>query len=290
VNACFDGYEGKGCQRTTCPNDCSGHGTCEYIEDLKFGATWNDYSASGLFADAKSFAYRNWDRHKERTCVCDALYGDFDCSKRMCPYGNDVLDVRDNQDIVLKRQVQTIWFNFPMNQFTPNNNVNGKTFALSFKSKLNETFTTIPIVFDAATFPSGSVADFANDIQLALLMLPNRVIDGVTVSAQNFASYSVRVDVTFTGNSVQGPQHLLIVHDYQCGDGCTPKITGIPVETRTLVGGQNQYVNSNVTEKIMADYNSYECGRRGKCDYTSGICQCFSGYTGDNCNTLHALF
>eukprot|EP01006_Ploeotia_vitrea_P042070 TRINITY_DN66601_c9_g7_i1.p1 TRINITY_DN66601_c9_g7~~TRINITY_DN66601_c9_g7_i1.p1 ORF type:complete len:373 (-),score=5.12 TRINITY_DN66601_c9_g7_i1:154-1272(-) len=280
--ACFEGYEGKGCQRSTCPNDCSGHGTCEYIEDLKYGATWNDYNNVGLHANAKTFAYRDWDRHKERTCVCDPLYGDFDCSKRMCPYGNDVLDARDNQDILLRKQIQTISFSVPSTEVS---NLDGKTFALSFKTKLNETFTTIPIVFDSPSSNAASLADFANDIQLALLMLPNRVIDGVAVTAsRTLAQNIIQVDVTFTGNSVQGPQHLLVVHDYQCGDGCTPKITGIPVETRV------NNVNSNITEMTAADYNSFECGRRGKCDYNTGLCECFSGYTGDNCNTLHALF
>lgn len=281
--ACFDGYEGKACQRSTCPNDCSGHGTCEYIEDLAYRATWNDYQATGLYFEPKTFAYHNWDRKKERTCVCDPHYGDFDCSKRMCPYGNDILDARDNQVTGLKKQIQVIEFYFPASQAS---NIGGKTFALSFKTRLNETFTTIPIVFDA----SSNTADFANDIQLALLNLPNRVIDACAVTVTQTVASSPQprytVTVEFTGENVQGPQHLLMVHTYQCQDGCTPKITGLPVETRSTTG----QTLSSVAEQQAADYNSYECGRRGKCDYSTGLCSCFSGYTGDNCNTLHALF
>merc|ERR1711907_782571 len=40
------------------------------------------------------------------------------------------------------------------------------------------------------------------------------------------------IKIGFTGPSVPGPQHLLTVEDYQCGAGCTPKLTGMPLETR----------------------------------------------------------
>jgi len=313
---CFDGYEGKACQRTSCPNDCSGHGTCEFIQDLGFAATWNDYTPKYFSDDRKTFPYKYWDNQKTRGCVCDALYGDVDCSKRLCPYGTDVLDQRDNLLISTAYQVQTLYF-LPSNVKTtpsalyndPGTNtklfgsdasliLQGQTFALTFKSRLNETFTTIPIVYDPYDIP-----DLVHDIQLALLNLPNRVIDGITVAASSSTTFlektvtantptslgalynsgAVQVNITFTGNSVQGPQHLIIVEDYECAAGCTPKITGLNLQTR-----YNRYT-SNVTEVKLADYNSYECGRRGKCDYTTGECSCFTGYTGDNCNTLTTL-
>ena len=34
VCECFAGYSGAACQRQSCPNDCSGHGTCETITEL----------------------------------------------------------------------------------------------------------------------------------------------------------------------------------------------------------------------------------------------------------------
>merc|ERR1712196_184535 len=88
--------------------------------------------------------------------------------------------------------------------------------------------------------------------------------------------------VYFTGTSVQGPQNLLIVDVAQCSDGCTPKLTGVDVNT---YGSDLSYVN----EAIPADYNNYECGRRGKCDYDSGLCDCFEGYTGYKCQVQTAL-
>ncbi|RYH30350.1 hypothetical protein EON65_05480 [archaeon] len=153
-----------------------------------------------------------------------------------------------------------------------------KTFALTFKSRLNETYTTYPIVFDAS-----DMNDFVLDVQLALLKLPNRVIDGITVSGTTDSAGRVDLTLTFTGNNVQGPQHLITVEDYECGAGCTPKIDGLPVQTRLNMP------MSNVTESQLADFNSYECGRRGKCDYATGLCKCFTGYTGDNCNTQTTL-
>jgi len=67
---CFPGYEGEGCSRTACPDNCNGHGRCRTIYD-----TDTSYSA--------------WDLHHTQMCMCDPGYSGPSCALRDCPRGAD---------------------------------------------------------------------------------------------------------------------------------------------------------------------------------------------------------
>merc|ERR1719197_1330061 len=334
---CFPGYEGKGCARTTCPNDCSGHGRCKEIQDMPFQITPHQY-ATGDFLSQKAHTFANsyykWDADKTRGCVCDPEYGDVDCSKRMCMYGNDIMDQRDNLENARRFHVQHILFvadvpdDYDKNNLPGDNNVFvAKTIALTFTSKLNESFTTMPIVMDRMTGADG-FPEFVKQVEYALESLPNKVIDDVHVAGNWFKTStsndnwaeavtagttnvhptdiedtdahgtdltgsvdtyknSLYLNITFTGENVQGPQNLITVKHIKCDDGCTPKLTGIDLWSNTM--NVTDISGGGTPTDTITDYNSYECGRRGKCDYSSGICECFSGYTGLSCGTITSL-
>ena len=409
---CFPGFEGKGCRRTSCPNGCSGHGTCQYIEDMGYDSTSTDYYSSSTAATAadpksgsflpqseKTFTYYGWDKHKSTGCMCDPGFTDYDCSKLACPYATDVMAVRPDLSVAVKNQKQTIFF---VNDLGADvSTMNGQSFALTFQSKLNETFTTRPLKIDTSSVSNFN--DFVLNVQFEMMFLPTNVVDtvkvtGTLVSAATSAgvlpaspvyyqadgttlipspnlailsgsqcltncntwppyyagavqtqsstttagfsqtgynnvglltdsgiqavadtcqwntvaatgtyylsgnacsdticldsvycpygvavttvsSYGFYLTFEFTGNNVQGPQDLMVVKSYQCKDGCNPLITGLQLRPSSMI----------VMETQKSDMNSYECGRRGKCDYTTGTCTCFSGYTGASCNIITAL-
>jgi len=319
---CFPGYEGKGCQRTSCPNGCSGHGQCKYIDELTYGATQYDINTAGPLVErdyndqsAVGFNYYLWDSGKTRACVCDPQYADADCSKRMCPYGTDIMDQRDDLVAPSKYHTQNIIFTVD-NPSATHGILDDKdqTFALTFKSKLNETYTTQPINLALTVDSNGdpnNLSRFVGYVTKALQSLPNNVIDKVEVHASYRLAYTssltpdsyivtnnalganpalalgaasrtateVQLNITFVGDYVQGPQNLLTVEAYPCRDGCTPRITGLSLLPSTQI----------VSQVVTSDFNSYECGRRGKCDYTTGLCTCFAGYTGVACGTITAL-
>jgi hypothetical protein len=74
---CFDNYEGDACERTTCPNDCSGRGIC--------------VTAKQLAAEAGKVYATPWDAVKQQGCVCDIGFRGPDCSLRECPSDADVM-------------------------------------------------------------------------------------------------------------------------------------------------------------------------------------------------------
>jgi hypothetical protein len=117
------------------------------------------------------------------------------------------MDVRNNLLLTGKFQVQEILL-VPSGGVTTSDAFQGKSIALTFKSKLNETYTTRPLLIDVSS--QAQIHAFALSVQLELMRLPNMVIDKVAVAA-NVAIGNLYINVTFTGNSVQGPQHLLTV-------------------------------------------------------------------------------
>lgn len=95
--ACFAGFEGSSCQRTKCPNDCSGHGTCRSNQDFAL-----DYSeaisvqqgqTSVAFYDYFLAQYNDaWDAGMNYGCLCDIGYRGPDCSLIECPTYMDPMD------------------------------------------------------------------------------------------------------------------------------------------------------------------------------------------------------
>jgi hypothetical protein len=302
---CMAGFEGKGCARQTCMDGCSGHGKCEFMEELTFGTVYNDYydasttayNGVGVGAVRPSKDY-SWDVDRARACVCDAGWTGINCAARMCPSGNDIMDLRQNTVSALVYQVQTITLYsggtdggqttgaVGAKTFTSGGAADlvSRSFALTFTSKTNETFTTVPV--ELASADTAGYNDLKADIQSALLDLPNKVITGVVATVSSFELVSgkgIKIAVTFNGDSVHGKQNLLEVSTAPCGEGCTPRVDGLDV----LVTNTN--TTSNVQQTTAADYNSYICGRRGKCDYDLGLCSCFEGYTGEACSDITAL-
>ena len=96
--ACYDGYTGSSCQRSTCPNDCSGHGVCRTVLELAAGAKLLSGRETGSYAGYTmwtgvntAFVYHAWDALKSQACSCDAGWSGPDCTQRECPRGDDPL-------------------------------------------------------------------------------------------------------------------------------------------------------------------------------------------------------
>lgn len=80
----------------SCPEGCSGHGTCHSMKDLAvFFAP--DYDTTVLSAgDGRGPTYANWDADMIMMCRCEYGYSGSDCSQKLCWKGDDPLTINQN--------------------------------------------------------------------------------------------------------------------------------------------------------------------------------------------------
>jgi len=188
---CFEGYEGSSCQRASCPNDCSGHGTCEHVKTLAAQDFGNIYDL--------------WDAEMTMGCKCDAGYSGPDCSSRDCKYGIDPLYVDDEQTA----RVESVDYRIYVNDMSTT--YSRGTYALKFFDVFGEDYETGPIDMKAN----------CSVIEDSLEALPNTVIPKGSVRCfeegpdGSYAHYNLR----FQGNP--GYLKQLFVDTYLDGSRAT---------------------------------------------------------------------
>lgn len=288
---CFAGYEGKGCKRQSCPNSCSGHGRCYFIEELTtlpFPAAslrnngprhivdWSNAYGQGQGAYQKAISldsapyYYGWDTSKQQGCVCDAGYEGADCSLRQCPRGDNVLTVNTAPAAF----VQTITI-----ASTGDFVAAADEIVLTFTTLEGAAYTTTPIKVTGTL----DVTQIGNNIQTALTSLPNHAIPTVTVSVTRNAGVSLVIAVTFSDAATTGVQNPLQVGFTGCRRaGCAPYYLGVQGTAATTGVTASIAVNAPTSESAI-------CSEHGVCDTATGLCKCFHGYYDLNCNEQTVL-
>jgi len=216
--ACFAGYEGSACQRTSCPNDCSGHGTCRSNQDFAVDfseavhAEQTEQSLTAKVSPAIPPSYYDyflvtydnaWDAGMQYGCLCDIGFRGVDCSEIECPTAYDAMD----KETCTKYGEWEGW----------------GTFAYNLKAKDGK---------------SPSLTTY----------------QGNTILIREWNSVTTNTDKRSSGAFTVIPYNP--IEEYPCN--------GAPA----------------------GDY----CSGRGQCDTSSGICQCFTGFTGPACEEVADIF
>merc|ERR1711998_455520 len=156
---------------------------------------------------------------------------------------------------------------------------------------LGEEYMTTPTSFSDASSASATAA--GTYMQNLLRELPNGVLNGVTVTAdsQTDSTYTI----TFTDPHTSAtPSLIQVVHWNTVGAAtASNQFTGgdadlgfFPLASSYL--GAASTIPA-IARTVAGDKLSIECAGRGACDYDSGLCECFSGYTDEACATQTAL-
>lgn len=333
VCQCFDGFTGSSCQRTECPNDCSGHGLCYTLREIAEGGPVDMMQPEGFqrgrnfrlqkfdfgeeFTEGVSaaFNYEFWDADKNQACVCEKGFFGIDCSMRDCPRGADPLTFDEkfcgNAECTSETQYIIV-----------DNSEKGR-FIIEWLDNINHgnSLTGSRMVSEVINVAQDESAEnIAAKVQDALHNFPNGALADTKVTGYDELTGDHRL-LSVSFGTHNGRANPLVV--YQVGHGDVRVINDadiIDVEddfhvesyylrnnecktTEKFRGGDRALSLASLSFESDIDFNcdnnlgglregnteNLPCSNRGMCDFGSGQCQCFAGYTKENCEQQSAL-
>lgn len=242
---CDDIYTGAACEVMTCgggaAEPCNNHGKCMSMAELAL----NHYDNGVLDPYEYGTDPNNpatWDAYKLYGCQCDDGFEGYDCSLRSCPYGDDP----GTYDQYNELQLLTC-------------EAYGGTFTLTFRE------------------------DETGEIQW------NATAPDVKAALEELDTIAVLGSVKFSEG------------DAVCADEDTTNVVQIQFQTEHSDLPDLEYDADNLEDSagtegggsvalysdgdsvdgytsVTGDTENEVCSNRGLCDYTLGLCSCFTGY------------
>ena len=247
--SCASGFVGIACERTRCKNDCSHRGKCISMRFLA-DSTRNHESLQ--------YSYQLWDADKLYGCQCDLGYAGYDCSLRVCPYGDDPLTTSATDD-----EVQLL-------RCKADASSNGH----------------MVLYFDGKHSSSISVSSSAMALQHALTKIPLIVDVKVSYSTGNTLcrddGFDNIVSITFTQNP--GPLPPLVAETFDMEPASL-----VEIAASSSFGMLTDH-NGVHHFSIKGNKENEECSNRGICNQETGSCDCFDTngdkYAGNDCSEI----
>jgi len=291
VCTCFAGYEGRGCRRTSCPNKCSGHGKCMLNQEV----------GSYQYHSVNKYNSQFWDQSRSQQCVCDRGFTGYDCSQRICPYGDNPASKCREGDA---DDFQLVYLSVDTEDF----------FTLKMRDQFGGTYTTRPINAHKCT-----TAGSCTEVQYALMELPNFAVPEVEVDLLDLGLTAKEKAflVHFKDIANAGKQNTLGCETVTnpLVDGAAPKYKPV-VACRVFHAGVPEWYNPDKSlktfelngkavsqDKVLSPetllhhlgsdaqaalkeqrYKEFiPCSGRGTCNTDTGVCKCGEGATGQGC-------